>query len=103
LGPHWAIDFDAAFAKLKITLADPSAGPDPLPWIYELEKAGRAYVEHAASADELIAVLDRAPGPGATEKARLALLFDFKDTFFAYFSRSVEESRFWLAYLVPTL
>jgi len=96
-------DFDAAFAKLKITLADPAVGPDPLPWIHELEEAGRAYVEHRASADELIAIVERAPAPGATEKARLALLFDLRDPFFNYFSRSVEEGPFWLAYLVPIL
>ena len=96
-------DFDSAFAKLKITLADPAVGSDPLPWIYELEEAGRAYIEHEASADELVAVVERAPTPGATEKARLALLFDLKDPFFRYFSRTVEEGPFWLAYLVPIL
>lgn len=96
-------DFDAAFAKLMITLADPAIGGDPLPWIYELEAAGRAYIENRASADELVAVVERAPAPGATERARLALLFDLKGPFFRYFERSVQEGPFWLAYLVPTL
>jgi hypothetical protein len=31
------------------------------------------------------------------------LLFDLKDPFFGYFSRSPVEGPFWLAYLVPTL
>lgn len=96
-------DFDAAFAKLRITLADPGADPDRLTWIDELEEAGRVYFDNPASADTLISVVARAPGPGTTEKARLALLFDLKDPFFEYFSISVEEGPFWLAYLVPTL
>ncbi|MEJ2383711.1 MAG: hypothetical protein P8Y54_04855 [Xanthomonadales bacterium] len=96
-------DFDAAFARLKITLAGPGTGLDPLPWIYELEEAGRAYVENPAAADALVAVIARAPTPGATERARLALLFDLPDPFFDYFARAVDEGPFWLAYLVPTL
>jgi TolB-like protein/DNA-binding winged helix-turn-helix (wHTH) protein len=96
-------DFDAAFARLKITLAYPTSGTDPLSWIYGLEEAGRAHVDNAASADPLIAVIERAPVPGATEKARLALLFDLKEPFFRYFSVAVGEGPFWLAYLVPTL
>ena len=47
--------------------------------------------------------MERAPGQGFTENARLALLFNLKDPFFEYFSRSIEEGPFWLAYLVPTL
>jgi TolB-like protein len=96
-------DFNAAFARLKIMLADPAVGPDPLPWIYELEATGRAYLANPAAAAELIAVVEKAPVPGATEKACLALLFDLKDPFFRYFARSVAEGPFWLAYLVPTL
>jgi hypothetical protein len=96
-------EFDAAFAKLKISLSDPGTNPDQLRWIYELEKAGRSYIENPASADTLISVVERAPGQGFTEKARLALFFDLKDPFFDYFSRSIEEGPFWLAYLVPTL
>ena len=96
-------DFDAAFAKLKITLADPGTDRDPLPWIYELEEAGRAYIENRASADALISLMERSPRPGATEKARLALLFDLQYPFFEYFALAVEEGPFWLAYLVPTL
>lgn len=96
-------NFDAAFAKLKLTLAGPGSGLDPLPWIYELEEAARANIQNPASADALISVISRAPVPGATERARLTLLFDLKDQFFEYLSLSVEESPFWLAYLVPTL
>jgi TolB-like protein/DNA-binding winged helix-turn-helix (wHTH) protein len=96
-------DFDAAFAKLKVALVDPAADPDPLPWIYELEEAGRAYVENPVSADALVSVVDRAPAGGATEKAALALLFDLKDPFFEYLSISVDEGPLWLPYLVPTL
>jgi TolB-like protein len=96
-------EFDAAFAKLKITLADPGTDPDRLPWIYDLEKAGRSYIENPASAETLISVVERAPGQGFTEKARLALLFNLKDPFFEYFSHAIGEGPFWLAYLVPTL
>jgi TolB-like protein/DNA-binding winged helix-turn-helix (wHTH) protein/Flp pilus assembly protein TadD len=96
-------DFDAAFAKLKITLASPGTDTDTLSWIYELEKAGRSYIENPESADALLSVVERAPGPGVTEKARLALLFDLKDRFFVYFPLSVEEGPVWLPYIVPTL
>lgn len=96
-------EFDAAFAKLKISLADPGTNPDQLLWIYELEEAGRSYIENPASVDTLISVIQRAPGQGFTEKARLALFFNLKDPFFDYFSHSIEEGPFWLAYLVPTL
>lgn len=96
-------EFDAAFAKLKISLADPGTNPDRLPWIYELEKAGRSYIENPASVDTLISVVERAPGQGFTEKARLALFFNLRDSFFEYFSQSIAEGPFWLAYLVPTL
>lgn len=96
-------DFDAAFARLKITLADAAINLDPLPWIYELEEAGRAYIENPTSADSLLSAIERTPRPGATEKARLALIFDLQDQFFEYFSLAVKEGPFWLAYLVPTL
>lgn len=96
-------ELDAAFAKLKITLSDLATDPGQLDWIYELEHAARSHFENPGSADALISVVDRAPVPGVTEKARLALLFDLKDPFFDYFSRSVEEGPFWLAYLVPIL
>jgi TolB-like protein/Tfp pilus assembly protein PilF len=96
-------DLDAAFAELKVTLAGPGAHPDRLPWIGELEQAGRAYMQNPESADVLISILERAPEGGATEKARLALLFDLKDPFFEYLSFSVEEGPLWLPYLVPTL
>ena len=96
-------DFDAAFAKLKITLADPGTDPEQLTWIYELEHAARSYIENPASAETLISVIEKAPGPGVREKARLALLFDLKDPFFEYFSLAVDEGPYWLAYLVPIL
>jgi hypothetical protein len=96
-------DFDAAFARLKITLVDPGSDSDRLAWVYELEEAGWSYIENPDSADALVSVLERAPGPGSIEKARLALLFDLKDVFFEFFSLAVEENPFWLAYLVPTL
>ena len=96
-------DIDAAFAELKITLADPTANPDQLTWIYELEEAGRSYIENPASKDALISVVERAPVPGATEKARLTLLFSLKDSFFKYFALAVEENPLWLPYLVPIL
>ena len=96
-------DFDAAFARLKITLADPASDPGRLAWIYELEDAGRSYIENPATAETLISVVERSPVPGATEKARLALLFGLEEPFFDYFSRAVDEGPFWLAYLVPIL
>ena len=96
-------DFDAAFTKLRISLADPAAGPDRLAWMDELEAAGRQYVEDPASADRLLAVVDRAPAAGAAEKARLALLFDLRKPFFEYLSRAVDEGPLWLPHLVPTL
>jgi TolB-like protein len=96
-------DFDAAFARLKITLVDPGSDSDRLAWVYELEEAGWSYIENPDSVDALVSVVERAPGPGAIEKARLALLFDLKDVFFEFFSLAVEENPFWLAYLVPTL
>jgi tetratricopeptide (TPR) repeat protein len=96
-------DFDAAFAKLKITLASSLTGSDTLPWIYELQNAGRAYVDNPEMKDALISVIEKSPGPGATEKARLALLFNLKALFFEYLSSSVEEGPLWLPYLVPTL
>ncbi|MGD8347268.1 MAG: winged helix-turn-helix domain-containing protein [Lysobacterales bacterium] len=96
-------DFDAAFARLKITLVDPGSDYDRLAWVYELEEAGRSYVENPVSADALLSVINRAPGRGAIEKARLALLFDLKDAFFEFFPLAVKQGPFWLAYLVPTL
>jgi hypothetical protein len=60
-------------------------------------------MQNPESADVLISILERAPEGGATEKARLALLFDLKDPFFEYLSFSVEEGPLWLPYLVPTL
>lgn len=98
-------DFDAAFTELKIVLASPGADSSLLPWIYELEEAGRSYIENPALADALLSVVERAPGPGVARKAWLALLFNLKDQFFKYFSLSVEEREgySWLAYLVPTL
>jgi TolB-like protein/DNA-binding winged helix-turn-helix (wHTH) protein len=96
-------DVDAAFSKLRISLADPKADPDRLAWNDELEEAGRSFVESPASAGALISVIERAPKGGATEKARLALLFDLKDPFFEYLSRSIDEGPLWLPYLVPTL
>ena len=96
-------DFDAAFARLKLTLAEPGPDSDRLAWVYDLEKAGRSFIEDPASADVLVSVIERTPDPGAIEKARLALLFDLKDEFFEFFPLAVEEGPFWLAYLVPTL
>jgi len=96
-------DFDAAFAKLKISLTDPVAGPDRFTWINELEEAGRSFLENRASADALLALVERAPGPGVVEKARLALLFDLRDPFYEYFSLALQEGPLWLPYLVPTL
>jgi TolB-like protein/DNA-binding winged helix-turn-helix (wHTH) protein len=96
-------DFDAAFAKLKISLADHLTDPGRLKWIDELEESGRSYFENSASAHALISILESAPMPGATEKARLTLLFNLKDQFFEYLSLSIEESPLWLPYLLPTL
>jgi tetratricopeptide (TPR) repeat protein len=96
-------DIDAAFAKLKIALASPGTESDSLSWIYELEQTGRNYIENPESADALIAVVERVPRTGATEKARLYLLFDLKDEFFEYLSLSVEEGFLWLPNLVTTL
>lgn len=96
-------DVDAAFASLKISLTDPGTNPDQLNWIYELEAAGRAYLANPDSKDALVSVVARAPGPGNTEKARMALLFDLKDTFFEYFSPAVKEGAMWLTHTVPTL
>lgn len=96
-------DLDAAFAELKITLADPGKGPDPVPWVNELEEAGRAYMENSASAEALISAVGRTPKGVAAEKAWLALLFDLKNLFFDYFSLSFNEDPLSLPYLLPTL
>jgi hypothetical protein len=96
-------DFDAAFTKLKIILVGPAADPARLTWIYELEEAGRSYIESPTSIDALISVVERAPMPGVTEKARLTLLFGLKDPFFEYLPLSIEEGPLWLPYVLHTL
>ena len=96
-------EVDAAFNKLRISLADPTADADRLAWRDELEAAGRSFIGNPASAGALISVVERAPKGGAAEKARLALLFNLKDPFFEYLSRAIDEGPLWLPYLVPTL
>jgi TolB-like protein len=88
-------DFDAAFAYLKVTFADPGTNSDPLPWIHEVEEAGRSYIENPASMDALIAVLERAPREGVWGKLYLFLIFDLRDQFFEHFSLAVRENHLW--------
>jgi TolB-like protein/DNA-binding winged helix-turn-helix (wHTH) protein/Tfp pilus assembly protein PilF len=94
-------DFDAAFAILKVTFATSGAGSDPLPWIYELEEAGQSYIENPASAEVLMSVVKRAPERVAFAESYLTLLFNLKDPFFGYFSRSINESHLWPSLLMP--
>ena len=96
-------DFDNAFALIKLTFTDPETDFDPLPWIYELEEAGRSYIQTPESSDALIAVVERAPKQVAYADIYLTLLFDLQDKFFEYFSRSINESHFWPTILTPIL
>jgi TolB-like protein len=96
-------EFDAAFALLKFTFADPGTDSDPLPWIYELEEAGRSYIENPESIDALISVVKRAPERGHFAELYLTLLFNLKDQFFEYFSHSIKESQVWPTFVMPTL
>ena len=88
-------EFDAAFAYLKVVFADPGTDSDPLPWIHELEEAGRSYIENPASTDGLIGVLERAPREGVWGKLYLFLIFDLRDQFFEHFSLAVRENHLW--------
>ena len=88
-------DFDAAFAYLKVAFADPGTDSDPLPWIHELEQAGRSYIENPASTDALIAVLENAPRSGVWGKLYLFLIFDLRDQFFELFSLAVRKNHLW--------
>ncbi len=85
-------DLDAAFAFLKVGFVDPGTDSDPLPWIHELEDAGRSYIEDPASRDALLEVLERAPREGVWGKLYLSLVFDLRDQVFEYFSRAVKEN-----------
>jgi hypothetical protein len=96
-------DIDAAFALLKFTLTDSGTDIDPLPWIYELEKAGRYYLENPESSDLLISVVEGAPRMGIIEKTCLTLLFNLKDQFFEFFSRSINESHLWPTFVMSIL
>lgn len=96
-------EFDAAFALLKFTFADPGPDVDPLPWIYELEDAGRSYIEDPESADTLISVVERVPDRVAFAKIYLTLLFNLEDQFFEHFSLSVRESHVWPTFVMPIL
>jgi tetratricopeptide (TPR) repeat protein len=90
-------DFDTAFAFLKVAFADPGTDSDPLPWIYELEEAGRSYIENAnsASAGALVSVVERVPRRGVWGKPYLFLIFNLRDQFFQHFSQSVKENHLW--------
>jgi TolB-like protein/Tfp pilus assembly protein PilF len=88
-------ELDAAFAYLKVVYADPGTDSDPLPWIHELEEAGRSYIEYPASIDALIAVLERAPEMGVWGKLYLTLFFDLRDQFFEHFSHVVRDNHLW--------
>jgi TolB-like protein/DNA-binding winged helix-turn-helix (wHTH) protein/Tfp pilus assembly protein PilF len=94
-------DFGAAFALLKVTFAISGTNRDPLPWIYELEEAGRSYIENPMSMEELISVIERVPKRVAFAASYLTLLFNLKDTFFDYFARSVNESHLWPSFVMP--
>lgn len=94
-------DFDAAFDLLKVTFAISGADSDPLPWIYELEEAGRSYKENPVSTETLISVVERAPKRVAFAESYLTLLFNLKDPFFDYFSRSINESHLWPSFVMP--
>jgi len=88
-------DFDTAFAFLKVSFADPGTDSDPLPWIHELEQAGRSYIENPASADALTSVVESVPISGVWGKTYLYLIFNLKDKFFEHFSLAVEENHLW--------
>lgn len=96
-------EFDAAFALLKSMFANPLADSDPLTWIYELEEAGRSYLEDPASTKALISAVEKAPEGGDFPELCLTLLFNLKDQFFGYFPRSIKESRVWPTFVTPTL
>jgi len=88
-------DFDTAFALLKVSFVDPGTDSDPLPWVHELEEAGRSFVEDPASADALISVVERVPRRGVWGKPYLYLIFNLKDQFFEQFSLAVRENHLW--------
>jgi tetratricopeptide (TPR) repeat protein len=96
-------EFDAAFALLKSTFAGPLTDSDPLAWIYELEEVSRSYIENPVSTQDLISVIERAPDRGDFADLYLTLLFDLRDPFFEYFSRSIKESQLWPSFVMPTL
>ena len=95
-------DIDTAFALLKSAYADPGTNPETLAWVYELEEAGRSYIENPVSTDALISVMERAPG-GVTDETSLSLFFNLRGPFFEYFSLSVKESHFWPSFVMPTV
>ena len=88
-------EFDAAFAYLKVAFADPGTDSDPLPWIHDLEEAGRRHIKDRASTDALLEVLERTPRPGVWGKLYLYLVFDLRDQVFEHFSRAVAENHLW--------
>jgi tetratricopeptide (TPR) repeat protein len=88
-------DIDAAFGLLKVAFADPGTDSDPLPWIHELEEAGRSYLDNPARSDALIAVLERTPREGVWGKLYLSLVFDLRDQFFEHFSMAVRKNHLW--------
>jgi len=88
-------DLDAAFAYLKVAFADPGTDSDPLPWIHELEEAGRSYIKDPASRDALIEVLERTPRKGVWGILYLSLVFDLRDQVFEHLSRAVRKSHWW--------
>ena len=96
-------DIDAAFALLKVTFAISGTNTDPIPWIYELEKAGRSYIDNPMSTEELISVIERAPERVAFAASYLTLLFNLKDPFFDYFARSVNESHLWPSFVMSII
>jgi hypothetical protein len=96
-------ELDAAFALLKFTFANPGKDSDPLPWIYELEAAGRSYIADPGSRDVLVSVVERAPERIAFTDLYLTLLFDLKELFFEYFSHAIHESHVWPSFVMPTL
>lgn len=94
-------DFDSAFALLKVTLTHFGMDADPLPWIYELEMAGRSYIENPVSTKALISVMERAPERVPFAKSYITLLFNMKDQFFQHFANAIKESHLWPSFVMP--
>jgi TolB-like protein/DNA-binding winged helix-turn-helix (wHTH) protein len=96
-------DFSAAFALLKFAFAVSEMDADPHPWIYELEEAGRSYIENPETKDVLISVIERAPKRIPLADAFLTSLFNLQEDFFDDFSRAVDEDHLWPTFLTPIL